>query len=623
MKKIAARRLVLPGILLSIVALSSGCGLQPAKPGIPDWEGDGWGFGQVTSGDGESVTDSGAGNLVHGSKGFWRKGTGQGPAHYKGNDLWARLRAGFSMPSPDHPAVTAEVDWFARNQAFIDRSVDRGRPYLHHIVEEVESRGMPSELALLPVVESAFQPFAYSPARASGIWQFIPQTGSRFGLRQTWWYDGRRDVIASTGAALDYLTELNRQFNGDWLLAVAAYNCGEGTVARAIQQNERQGRPTDFWNLRLPEETRGYVPRLLALVRVVSDPSRHGLRLAAIPNKPYITRVPIDGPMDLDVAADTAGLRLAELRHLNPGFSRWATAPDGPHELVLPLDAAKGFQTRVAALSPEERMPWRHHVVGRGETLTMVARRYGTTPEALREVNDLSGRRVPSGTTLRIPVSTRAAEDATVLVADAGGPGDSGAPTVSRVAADKPAATRVAVVARATPTEPAEKASERSGRSQPAREAPARAATTIYTVKAGDTLFAVARRHGVSPKDLARWNELPANASVKTGQRLKVEGGAEPIVIAAAPAPRTERARPAGAKPEPARASGKTRTVAAEPRPIRYTVKAGESLWGISQRFGVSVALLRRWNNLGAKEGVRTGQELRVYREDNRLARTG
>ena len=308
----AARRLFASGVLVGIVTLSSGCGVQSTRPGPLDSEAEGWGFGQVTSGDGRPVTDSGARPELSDAERGKRSRYGLRPAgnpdasQAGGHDLWARIRSGFRLPSPDNPAVDAEVDWFVRNQGFIERTINRAQPYLYHIVEQVEARDVPSEIALLPVVESAFQPFAYSPARAAGIWQFIPETGRRFGLRQSWWYDGRRDVIASTRAALDYLTALQEQFGGDWLLAIAAYNCGEGNVARAIQENQRRGLPTDFWSLPLPDETRSYVPRLLAFSRVVSDPGAYGLQLASIPNAPYITRVSIDGPIDLNVAAGVA-----------------------------------------------------------------------------------------------------------------------------------------------------------------------------------------------------------------------------------------------------------------------------------------------------------------------------
>jgi len=257
-------------------------------------------------------------------------------------DLWTRVRAGFALPAPDLPAVRAQMNWFVRNPDYLDRTVRRARPYLYHIVERVEARGLPSEIALLPVIESAFQPFARSPAEAVGLWQFIPATGRRFGLLQVGSYDGRKDVFASTDAALDYLASLHQQFKGDWLLALAAYNWGEGNVARSVQESARLGRPASFWNLSLPEETRTYVPRLLALARVVGKPEAYGLQLAGIPNSPYLTRVPIDRPIDLKSAAEIAGIPLDDLRHLNPA----SPALVAPPHLVLPIHRANAFLAR-------------------------------------------------------------------------------------------------------------------------------------------------------------------------------------------------------------------------------------------------------------------------------------
>ena len=280
---------------------------------------------------------------------------------------------------------------------------------MHHIVAEVERRGMPLELALLPVIESAFEPYAYSSARASGLWQFIPGTGTRFGMPQNWWYDGRRDVLESTRAALDYLQFLHDEFNGDWLLAIAGYNCGEGCVARAVRENLAVGRPTDFWSLRLPTETRAYVPKLLAMKRLVATPEDYGIAFSSIPNEPYFVRVDIDSQIDLKLAAELAGLRPEELFELNPAFHRWATPPQGPHHLLLPLEAADTFRQNLAQLTPDERMRVVHHVVKSGETLSMVARRYDSQPLTIRMLNDLGNGPLVVGTDLRVP------SDATVL----------------------------------------------------------------------------------------------------------------------------------------------------------------------------------------------------------------
>ena len=255
------------------------------------------------------------------------------PAQYA--DLFDRMRAGFKLDDgADRRAVDDQLRWYAANPDYLQRAFGRADLYLYHIVTELERRGMPLELALLPVVESAFEPYAYSRARASGLWQFIPGTGSRFGLKQDWWYDGRRDIVESTRAALDYLQYLHDEFNGDWLLAIAAYNCGEAMVERAAQANRAAGRPVDFWSLWLPGETRAYVPKLLAMKRLVMDPETYGLSFSPIPNQPYFARVPTHGQINLKLAAEIAGISPEDLYELNPAFHRLATDPSGPHFLL-------------------------------------------------------------------------------------------------------------------------------------------------------------------------------------------------------------------------------------------------------------------------------------------------
>jgi len=255
--------------------------------------------------------------------------------HHNGedyDDLFDRMRAGFALDEVQEPAIDTQLAWFERNPEYLERVFQRAQRYMYHIVTEVEARGMPSEFALLPVVESAYEPFAYSSSRAAGLWQFIPGTGVRFGLKQTWWYDGRRDVVESTRAALDYLQALHDEFNGDWLLAIAAYNVGEAGVERAIAYNKSVGRPTDFWHLNLPAETRAYVPKLLAMKRLMAEPERYGLEFAPIANEPYFAVIDTDSQIDLKIATQLAGTTYDEIVALNPGYNRWATDPEGPHQ---------------------------------------------------------------------------------------------------------------------------------------------------------------------------------------------------------------------------------------------------------------------------------------------------
>jgi membrane-bound lytic murein transglycosylase D len=270
------------------------------------------------------------------------------------SDLWERIRNGMGLPRPR--AGITSLEWLSLKQAYFNVIVDRARPYLHHIVEEVERRDMPLEIALLPIVESAYQATADSPKGAAGIWQFIPGTGKRFGLKQNAWYDGRRDVMASTEAALDYLDTLYERFDGDWLLAIAAYNCGEGAVENAIERNRRLGLSTDFWSLDLPAETQEYIPKLLAISSIIADPSEYQLTLDPIPNRPYLKEVHIDGQINLDKVAALANMTVSELRSLNPGFKSSTTDPAGPHRLALPIHKAEKFQQRLAQLSIRQRL---------------------------------------------------------------------------------------------------------------------------------------------------------------------------------------------------------------------------------------------------------------------------
>ncbi|MDQ7076214.1 MAG: transglycosylase SLT domain-containing protein [Gammaproteobacteria bacterium] len=259
-------------------------------------------------------------------------------------NLWQRLRAGFALPSSQHENIQAELNWYKQHPNYLKRVSKRAHPYLYAILNEVEARGLPSELALLPIVESAYDPFAYSHGRAAGLWQMIPGTAKRFGLEQNWWLDQRRDVIASTRAALDYLEYLHRYFNGDWLLALAAYNSGEGTVGRAVRKNRKQGKDTDFWSLKLPKETRSYLPKMLALKQIILQPEKFNTQLEAIKNQPFLDTVQIGSQMDLDLAAQLADISIEQIYRYNPAFNRWATPPKGPFELLIPSQNVEKFK---------------------------------------------------------------------------------------------------------------------------------------------------------------------------------------------------------------------------------------------------------------------------------------
>ncbi len=465
--------------------------------------------------------------------------------HHNGedyDDLFDRMRAGFAFDEVGEPAIDQQLAWFEHNPDYLERVFQRGQRYMYHIITEVEARGMPTEFALLPVVESAYEPFAYSVSRASGLWQFIPGTGVRFGLKQTWWYDGRRDVIESTRAALDYLQELHDEFNGDWLLAIAAYNVGENWVERAIASNKAAGKPTDFWHLNLPAETRAYVPKLLAMKRLMAEPERYGLEFAPMPNMPYFAVLDTDSQIDLKIAAQLAGTSYDELIALNPGYNRWATDPAGPHRMLVPIDNADAYESALKTLAPEDRVRYTVHEVTKRETLPMIAKQYGTSVAVLTKVNDLPAGRITAGESLKIP-EIRAPLPDKVLIAAA------------RI--DRP---------------------ETDAAGHPQRQ-------IVYRVRAGETLYGIARRNNIPVSTLARLNNIGAGDSLVKGQRLIIKAS-------------TRQYRDEGVR------SG---------RRVLYTVRRGDTVYSIARQFQVSEIQLKTWNGINQHHQIKAGKRLVMY----------
>jgi membrane-bound lytic murein transglycosylase D len=319
-------------------------------------------------------------------------------------NLWTRLRSGFALPAGRSGPVQAQLDRFVRNPGNVERIMRRGTPYLHHILSEINRRGLPTELALLPAVESAFDPFARSPQGAAGLWQFMPRTAGSLGLKRNAWYDGRRDVIAATDAALDYLTQLQQRFDGDWMLALAAYNAGPTRVQRAIRHNRNNGKPVDFWHLQLPKETRDYVPKLLALRTLITMPASFGLTLPAVPDSPNFSVVDSGGQLDLGVAARLAGISMDEMRRLNPAFSRQTVRRGGTHRLLIPTARAASFRNQLAGLAEQQRVQWVRHRIRAGDTLGAIAQRYRIKVARLQDFNQLPGSSIRAGDLLIVPV---------------------------------------------------------------------------------------------------------------------------------------------------------------------------------------------------------------------------
>jgi membrane-bound lytic murein transglycosylase D len=322
--------------------------------------------------------------------------------------LWQRIRNGFGLPDIATPLVREQEEWFASRPDYIARTVARSSRYLYHIVEEVEKRGMPSEIALLPIIESAYNPVAYSRAHASGIWQFIPSTGKLYGLQQNFWYDGRRDVMAATNAALDYLEKLYDMF-GSWDLALAAYNWGEGAVGRAIAKNLAKGLPADYRSLSMPNETRYYIPKLQAVKNIIANPAQYGIELAEVPNQPYFVAVTTTKHIDVKLAARLADVPIEEFVSLNPGYSRPVIKADGARALLLPAGKADTFLSNLENHG-QPLVSWQAYKLKAGESIERIATRHGLSVAQLRQASGISGkRRVGPGSTLLVPASGSAA----------------------------------------------------------------------------------------------------------------------------------------------------------------------------------------------------------------------
>lgn len=445
----------------------------------------------------------------------------EAPAPEHDTDLWDRLRDGFALNlDQDNRRIRAQRNWYLRHPAYLDRVATRAERYLYHIAEEAQERGIPHELALLPVVESAFDPFAFSHGRAAGPWQFIPGTGDQFGLKRSYWYDGRRDILASTEAAFDYLEALAQRFDGDWLLALAAYNAGAGNVSRAIRLNENQGKPTDYWSLRhLPRETRAYVPKLLAVAQLVAEPGEYDISLKSIANQPYFETVELDGQTALQRAAELAKVDREELHMLNPGLNRWATPPDGPHRLLVPVDRAQPFRTALAEQSGNERTAWRSYRIRRGDSLIDIARRFGTRPEILREANNLNSNTIVAGNNLRVP-DTGAAGRARKIRVDAGD-------TLWDIARQhdvgvEQLARRNNLTGKAV-LQPGQELVIRGGSGGGAKSSaktPDMVRKVRYAVRRGDSLYQIARRFNVSINQIQRWNSINRQNYLQPGQQL-------------------------------------------------------------------------------------------------------
>jgi membrane-bound lytic murein transglycosylase D len=471
------------------------------------------------------------------------------PVAFAPPDLLQRLRDGFELEHIDNRRIEAELKWFVSHPDYLTRVFTRAQRYLPHITAELEARDLPYELALLPIVESAYDPFAYSHGRAAGLWQMIPGTATRFGIEQNWWYDGRRDIVDSTRAALEYLEYLHEFNEGDWPRAIASYNSGEGNVRRAVRKNRAANKPDDFFSLRLSKETSAYVPRLLALVEIVKDPAAFDLTLPYIVDERQFVVTDIGSQLDLALAAELAGVDVDTVYAYNPGYNRWSTDPKGPHSLVMPADVAETFSDALLDVPAGERLRWKRHKVGNGETISEIAIDYHTTISAIRAANNLRGNTIRAGHHLMIPV------------------------------ASKPL------------NEYSKSADERLAKTQSRQ----RAENKIdHIVANGESFWTISRHYGVTTRQLSAWNGMAPGDTLPAGRKLVVWTDAD---VAPSTLPRTS----------PTSALGNTT------RKLNYTVRNGDSLYLIASRFRVTIKELTRWNNIDKNKILRPGQRLTMY----------
>lgn len=395
--------------------------------------------------------------------------------------VWQRLRLGFQLDwEIEQPRLDSEFNWYQRNPAYMARVSERAKRYIYHVTEKLEARGLPLELALLPIVESAYDPFAYSHGRASGMWQFIPSTGRMYQLNQDWWYDGRRDVVASTDAAIDYLETLANYYDGDWLLALAAYNSGQGNVNKAIRKNKKRGKDTDFWSLDLPRETRAYVPKLLALAKLVSYPRRYNIQLHTVPNTPYFAEINTHSQIDLAQAATMAGISIDELYRLNPGFNRWATSPNGPHRLLVPIENEESFTREIEQLPPSQRMHWQRYTVKAGDSLLLLAKRFNTGADTIKQINKIRGNMIRAGQPLMIPMASEKGQHYSLS------------------------------------------ADQRLQSIHKNRTGGNNSQQLFHQVKNGESLWTISRQYKVTVSKLAHWNGIAPKDTLRPGQKLSV-----------------------------------------------------------------------------------------------------
>ena len=523
------------------------------------------------------------------------------------DNLWLKLAEGFTFDVPDNPRIAKQRDYFLKHPNHLKKISKRAEPFLYLIIEKIEKKNLPLELALLPVVESSFNPHAYSYVGAAGLWQFMPVTGDRFGLHQNWWYDGRKDVYRASDAGLRYMEILHNYLGDDWLRAFAAYNSGEGRVKRAVQKNERAKKPTDYWNLDLPLETEEYVPKLLALVDIMRNHKKYGIDLPMLENKQVLTYVETGSQLDLAYAGKLANLSVAEIQLLNPGLNQWATPPKGPHNLLIPTKSAASFTKQ---LDSDNQTGWDRYVVKSGDSMSMIAHRNATSTAALKKSNNLKTDFLKIGQTLIVP---------------------------------RPSKARLALL------KSEEKRKQNTQIAQKKSQKKKGLNKTTYTITEGDNLWDISRLYNVRVQDIASWNNISKKKPLRLGSKLTIWQNTKTVkvVVASKDVDRTKHKVVEGdnlwdiAKKYNVSTNdivkwnnlnkksllhlGQILTIkqslkgeVVSKSALTHTVVKGDSFWKISKLYGVSSSDIAKWNGLSKKSTLKLGQVLKI--KDAKLA---
>ena len=461
------------------------------------------------------------------------------------SDLWRVIADRQEIIVENNPRIQSHIDWISQRPDYLASISKRAEPFLYLVVSEVEKEEVPIEIALLPIVESDYYPFSYSHGTATGIWQFIPSTGRMYGLDEDWWHEDRRDVLASTKAAVRYLKDLNRMFDGDWLLSIAAYNAGPGRVQRAIDKNRNQGKRTDYWSLDLPKETEKYVPKLLALGKVLKNPERFNQKLIKIENKPYLEPINLESQFDLALIAQWTNLSIDEIYSFNPGLKRWATPEALPYKILLPVDVVGDFKEILTNQKNRPKVSWTRYKVKEGDSLSIIAQNFNTTINQIQSVNNINGSLIRANSYLIVPLARES--EAYYSLSD--------------VQREK---------SRLNATKNSDK--------------------LIYKVVSGDSLWKISRNFDVTVNDLVRWNKIVPTAPLSIGKEL---------VILIDAKEKTELAKI-------------TNTGIDINRKIVYTVRSGDNLSLIAQKYKVKVSQIRDWNDLNETDILQPGDKLTI-----------